>query len=76
MSHQPKRRADIIAEAKRQKANVESLFRDCASWNDAHPHEEPIDADPDGTMACLLAYLDGILNGAVYLAPEREVGDD
>ena len=35
----------------------EGLFNAVAYWNALHPHEEPIDPDPDGSMR---RYLDGL----------------
>ncbi len=52
-------RAAFIADALRQRAEIEQYFRDVAHWNDhvRKPDEESIDPDPDGTMVCLVAYL-------------------
>ena len=35
----------------------EGLFNSAAYWNSLHPHEEPIDPDPDGSMR---RYLDAL----------------
>jgi len=34
---------------------IDALFADCARWNRLHPNEEPVEADPDGTMRASLA---------------------
>ena len=66
-------REDIFARARSIKTTIASIRADVASWNKngRKPSEEPIDPDPDGTLATLDAYCDGILNGEVYVAPER-----
>ena len=66
-------RAGLIARARRMKLEIELDLNTIAHWN-AHvrrPDEDPIDPDPDGSYAMCLAYCNGILNGEVYLAPEK-----
>lgn len=66
-------RESFFVRARRIKAEVEQIFRDAAYWNQyvRAPDQEPIDPDPDGALLSLIAYCDGILNGDVYIAPER-----
>jgi len=58
-----KTKAEIKAEAERQFAEIEQTFLDVAHWNDAvrKPDEEPIDPDPDGTLAGLRRYLECVV---------------
>lgn len=44
--------ADLLARAKRNQAEIEQLFKDCASWNQnvRQPDEPIILADPDGKL--------------------------
>lgn len=67
------RREDFFTRARASKAEMEQIFIDCAYWNEhvRKPHETPIDPDPDGALVTALAYVDGILSGDVYIAPEK-----
>lgn len=70
-------RESFFRRAKRIKADIEQMFLDCDHWN-RHVRvksEDPIDPDPDGALQSALAYLDGVLNGEVYIAPDRSRGD-
>ena len=64
-------RKSFFVRARKLKAEIEQQFLDADHWNRSHPEEEPIDIDPDGALRSCLAYCDGILNGEVYIAPER-----
>lgn len=70
-------RSGLIARAKHMKREIELDLNTVAHWNEhvRKPDEEPIDPDPDGTYAMCLAYVNGILNGEVYLAPEKGKSD-
>jgi hypothetical protein len=52
--------ASFFSRARTLKREIEQQFNDCAHWNRLHPKEEPIDPDPDGSLASCLAYCDGI----------------
>ncbi len=74
MSADPHRkitRESFFVRAQQNKAEIEELFATMEHWNRTHPEEEPIDVDPDGALRSALAYYNGILNGDVYIAPER-----
>jgi hypothetical protein len=43
-------RARIVASARRNLAEIESIFEDAAHWNRARP-DAPVDPDPDGLLA-------------------------
>lgn len=71
-------RERLFQRARTLKGDIEQVFTDTAAWNDLarKPGEAPIDPDPDGTLACLLAYVNGILSGEVYVAPEQRTNRD
>jgi hypothetical protein len=50
-------RQRLIAEAKRIAREIDQIFLDAEHWNAAHPHEEPIDPDPDGVLRRIRAGL-------------------
>jgi hypothetical protein len=58
-------RVRLLARAINQRDEIHGYFDDIAHWNRLHPHETPIDPDPDGQMAELLRYLNTLIAGAV-----------
>jgi hypothetical protein len=71
-------RERLFARARRTKAEIEQIFTDCALWNEHSTARKngaaPIDPDPDGSLTIALAYVNGILSGDVYVAPETRRG--
>jgi hypothetical protein len=50
-------KALMLERAKEIRREISQIFLDAESWNSLHPHEEPIDADPDGELSYALAEL-------------------
>lgn len=63
MSYRRKTLAELLAEAKKQRAEITQLFVDCEHWNDCvrKPDEERIEADPLGDMRRIAAALDAYI---------------
>ncbi len=55
-------RERLFAEARRLKGQIEQRFAEAEAVH--------LDADPDGALTVALAYVNGLLNGDVYVAPE------
>lgn len=47
----------LLARAQRIRAEINQIFLDAEHWNRLHPHETPIDPDPDGGLRRTLAAL-------------------
>lgn len=63
-----KARADLIAQASHNLAEIDQIFLDVAHWN-AHvrqAHEPPIDPDPDGQLEQFRVYYRTLIAQAVY----------
>lgn len=60
-----KKRAQLIRNFRKFRAEVEQIFKDAASWNDNSTARKngapPIDVDPDGALRRILAGLDKCL---------------
>lgn len=58
-----RKRKEIIAKARRIRAEVEQIFDDSAHWNECvrKPDEERIDPDPDGKMFGIGIAMDVVL---------------
>lgn len=69
-----KSREQIIQQARQLAAEIEHLFASTAHWNRCHPHELPIDPDPDGELAALLADLRAQLADDVGVGPIPPLG--
>lgn len=59
--HRKSERIRIIREAKRQLREIKQLLIDVRSWNDNHPDQKPIEADPDGQMTVIKVGLERML---------------
>lgn len=57
----PEHRQRVIRNFRRVRANMQQLFVDVEHWNRTHPHETPIDADPDGQMRRFITSIDYML---------------
>jgi len=62
------KRWNLVRRMKEQQKNITDYFTDVAYWNESHPKEKPITADPDG----VLIKLRNALNAA--LAKEKRRG--
>lgn len=51
-------RARIVARLRAQREEIEMFLNGVAHYNDTHPDEPPIDADPDGKIAAIKRALD------------------
>lgn len=51
-------RARIVARLRAQRAEIELFLNGVAHYNETHPDEPPIDADPDGSIAAIKRALD------------------
>lgn len=49
---------NLLRRIREQRQYIADLFQEARDWNEAHPSERPIDADPDGELAKCLVYLD------------------
>ena len=54
----PITRVERLRRNRRQRAEIARYFRDCRSWNEAHPKYFAIDPDPDGEMLRCLSLLE------------------
>jgi hypothetical protein len=57
-------RVALIERASTQLVALDDYDADIAHWNRTHPHDSPIDPDPDGAVAEIRAYLTTLLRGA------------
>lgn len=48
-------RRRILSRVESNIREIELMFSDAEHWNRVHPHEEPIDVDPDGRLRATLA---------------------
>jgi hypothetical protein len=54
----PEHRARIVRCMELKRDDVRQIFIDVEHWNAQHPHEQPIDPDPDGALRRLLDGLE------------------
>lgn len=67
-----KTRQEIIDEAKRIRAECQQILLDGEHWNNIHPNEEPIDADPEGQLKRTIAGIDAMLENEIRICePKR-----
>ncbi|MGE0363026.1 MAG: hypothetical protein AB7R67_20095 [Vicinamibacterales bacterium] len=69
----PKERHEILAEARRIRAEIEQIFIDAEHWNRIHPSEEPIHPDPDGRLRRLAKGIDQMLASDPGRGPLAEI---
>lgn len=54
-------RDSLLERCCEQRAEIRQYLLDARHWNDNHGEAEQIDPDPDGELASLLEFLDGIV---------------
>lgn len=60
-------RQDIINDAARIVNNIDQQLIDVAYWNELHPNETPIDADPNGQLRRWKRGFEGLLKNEARL---------
>lgn len=68
-------RAQIVANARVLRAEIEQIFIDLSHWNDSvrKPGEEPVDPDPDGKLRRIADVIDRMLANEDRLETEGRV---